>query len=70
MKAYQVLLTDRAEADLLLQHFRIAQLANITIADRFLDRLETAVSSLSYFPERGVPRDSVALGARILIEGN
>ena len=40
------------------------------IADRFLLKLESAVMSLQYFPERGVLRDAIAPGARILIEGN
>ena len=63
--AYEVLLTEGAEADLESIYDYIADFDCIENANYVLDRLMDVVESLSSFPERGsYPKELNALGIR------
>lgn len=70
MKRYGVSLSDAAERDLLQIYQWVFEAAGESVADRFFARLEAAALSLQFYPERGVLRESIAPGARMLIAGN
>ncbi|MCX7140508.1 MAG: type II toxin-antitoxin system RelE/ParE family toxin [Proteobacteria bacterium] len=62
---FEVLLTKDAEQDLEELYDHIATHDTAGNADRVLDRIETALDSLSTFPERGShPKELLALGIR------
>lgn len=44
-------------------------MSDIVQADQFLAKIESKISSLSQFPERGVDRSDLFPNTRILIEG-
>ncbi len=70
MKRYGVKLSDAAENDLIKLYEWVHDAAGEAVADRFYGRLRQAAESLQYFPERGVLREIIAPGVRLLIVGN
>ncbi len=61
-----VALSDRATDDLAALHAWIVEQADLATADRYLDRINARVQSLSAFPNRGSPRDDLSVGVRSL----
>ena len=65
MRQFEVLLTEAAERDLEELYDYIAAHDSVANADRVLDRIESALHSLSDLPERGShPKELLALGIR------
>jgi toxin ParE1/3/4 len=69
MRHWRVKLSARAERDLIDIWFAVA-IDSPANADRFIDKLSERVDGLADFPDRGVLRQEVAAGLRMLIEGN
>jgi toxin ParE1/3/4 len=64
---FEVIFRPRAESDLFNLYTHIAyDSGSEDIAFAFVSKLEAACLSLAEFPERGVPRDDVVKGLRIL----
>lgn len=63
---HEIRLSALAIEDLLALHDWIASQADRRTADAYLDRVEMRLAALGDFPERGTPRDDLALGLRTL----
>ncbi|HMN85382.1 MAG TPA: type II toxin-antitoxin system RelE/ParE family toxin [Bauldia sp.] len=61
-------ISPKAEDDLGEIWMAIA-LDNPSAADRMLKRIGAAIERLARFPESGAPREDIARGARMLVEG-
>ena len=66
MKRYEVSFRPRAEADLVDLYHHIASDAGARTAGGYLDRIEAACLALENFPERGIRRDDIRPGLRIM----
>ena len=64
--AHKVYFRPQAEADLRTLYEYIAGQAGVTIAGRYIDRIEAACMSLAEFPERGTRRDDILPGLRTI----
>lgn len=63
----KVVFRPRAESDLFNLYTHIAnESGSNDIAFSYLSKLEAACLSLADFPERGVPRDDIVMGLRVL----
>ena len=69
MKPFLVEVTAEATEDLIKIWAAIAY-HNPVAADEFLRRLDIRIDSLTHLPVRGVPRDDLMIGLRMLVEGN
>jgi toxin ParE1/3/4 len=67
-KAYRVILLPRAKQDI-YKIWHDTSLQNPVAADKFIDKLDLRVLSLIELPDRGVPRDDLKKGLRMLVEG-
>jgi toxin ParE1/3/4 len=66
MRKYVVSFRPLAEADLLALYGHLAAEAGHDIAGAYIGRIETACMALETFPERGMLRDDIRPGLRIL----
>lgn len=66
MKKFKVSFRPLAEDDLIDLHGYIATHSGLDIAQDYIARIEEACTALSVFPQRGVPRDDIRAGLRIL----
>jgi len=57
--AHKVYFKPQAEADLVALYDYIASQAGVTVAGRYIDRIEAACLALQNFPERGTRRDDI-----------
>jgi toxin ParE1/3/4 len=67
-RPFRVILLPRAKRDIKTLWFDIAY-DNFAAADKFIAKIDARVLSLSKFPERGVLRDDLKKGLRMLVEG-
>lgn len=63
---FDVLVQAEAEDDLVAIYDYVLEQAGRAAAERFVDRINQACSSLRTFPARGAPRDDLAPGLRLL----
>lgn len=66
MRKFKVGFRPRAEADLLALYRRIAEEAGHEVAGAYIERIEAACMALETFPRRGVRRDDIRPGLRIM----
>ena len=66
MKAFNVLLTDSAYADLVEIRNWVALQADEATANAFVDRIQTRLAKLAHFPERGTPHPEIRADIRSL----
>ena len=66
MRKAKVTFRPKAEADLLSLYRYIAAESGFEIAGGYIDRIEATCLSLASFPERGIRRDDIRPGLRIL----
>lgn len=64
--ALKVYFRPQAEADLFALYEYIAGQASVTIAGKYIDRIEAACLSLGEFPERGTRHDNILPGLRTI----
>lgn len=69
MRQFRVQVQDEAAEDLIEIWAEIA-VHNPLAADKYLGKLDGRIDSLYLMPERGVPRDNLLPGLRMLAEGN
>jgi toxin ParE1/3/4 len=65
---YRIFFTPAAEKDMRTAWRHVAQ-HDVNAADRLFDALDGRAKALKQFPERGVPRDDLSQGMRMLVEG-
>ena len=63
---YRVSFRPQAEADLVALYRYIAKEANPTTAGQYVERIEAACMGFVSFPMRGIARDDIRPGLRIL----
>jgi toxin ParE1/3/4 len=66
MKRYEVSFRPQAEADLLDLYRYISREAGRDIAGGYIERVEAACLALENFPERGMRRDDIRPGLRMM----
>jgi toxin ParE1/3/4 len=66
MKKFEVSFRPLAEADLFGLYHYIAAESGSKVAGHYIDRIEAACNALSTFPERGLSRDDIRKGLRIV----
>lgn len=66
MKKFRVSFRPQAEADLFGLYDYIAHRADSAIAGAFIDRIEAACLGLETLPKRGMRRDDIRPGLRIM----
>lgn len=64
---FEIVFRPRAKADLTALYDYIAEEAGTAVAGDFIGRIEAACLDLETLPLRGVPRDDVLPGLRILV---
>ena len=65
-RKFEVVFRATAEADLFGLYDYVAQQSGAEIARTYIDRIEKACLALETFPERGMRRDDIYRGLRIL----
>ena len=63
---YRVRLRPSALADLLALHDHIAESSGLGVAGAYVQRISSVCSSLVTFPKRGIKRDDIRAGLRIM----
>ena len=66
MKTFEISFRPRAETDLFELYEYIAAESGPKVAGDYIDRIEAACNTLSAFPERGLKRDDIRKGLRIV----
>lgn len=63
---YRILFSPEAQADLLELYDYIAICSEPERAMRYIERIDALCRSLETFPERGIRRDDIRLGLRVM----
>jgi len=66
MKKFEISFRPLAEADLFGLYHYIAVESGAKVAGNYIERIEAACSALATFPERGLRRDDIRKGLRIV----
>lgn len=66
MQKFEVSFRPLAESDLLGLYRYITAESGSKVAGDYIDRIEAACNALSIFPERGLRRDDIRKGLRVL----
>jgi toxin ParE1/3/4 len=65
-RKFEVVFRATAEADLFGLYDYVAEQSGVDIARAYIERIETACTALGIFPERGMRRDDIHRGLRVL----
>lgn len=66
MKKFEISFRPLAEADLFRLYRYIAAESGAKVAGTYIERMEATCNALSIFPERGIRRDDIRKGLRIV----
>ncbi len=66
MRRRKVIQSETANRDIVTIYFRIAEMAGHSIAERYVNRIETYLSNFNLASERGTRRDELMPGLRII----